>query len=373
MMRIIIALDKYKGSLSALAACQAVERGLHRAAVAAKMELCPIADGGEGTTEALVGALSAGWREITVQDALGRPRLARYGLSEDGLAVMEMSAASGLAIVADQPLQPDRASTYGTGQMLADALSQGAGRVIMGIGGSATNDGGMGLALALGFEFLDPYDRPVVDLPAQWSEVARIRPSRPLGSQVQVACDVDNLLLGPKGASAVYGPQKGVTDVPAFERRLYELADMVSRDLGCDYRNYPGAGAAGGLGFGLMSFAGAELVSGFDLVAQVLDLEHRIQDADLVITGEGRLDAQTLHGKGPAGVAAMARRHGVPVIAIAGLVQDAELMPSLFNEVIEVKPESMPVAEAMLRGAELIEEKVVQQAALIMAVLRSST
>lgn len=345
-MKVLIAMDKYKGSLTAVQAGEAVQRGLARGWPEAQSEVCPIADGGEGTTEALVAALAADWVVVPVTDAIGRPIEARYGLTRDGVAIMEMSAASGLAQVSDQPLQPDVASTYGTGMMMRDAMQRGARKIIIGIGGSATNDGGRGMAEALGYRF---------------RELGIIRPPMP-ECEVLVACDVDNPLLGEKGATRVYGAQKGVKDFEAFEQRLKELADSVAIDLGVDYRNVPGAGAAGGLGFGLMSFCDARLMSGFDLVAEVTQLEARIQSAHLVITGEGRVDAQTLHGKGPAGVAQMARKHGKPVIAIAGAVEDSEGVRERFDLAYGVKPAEMPLAEAMQRGAELIEETVVQHA-----------
>ena len=342
-------MDKYKGSLSAVQAGEAVQRGLARAWPEAETEVCPIADGGEGTTEALVAALGAEWIEVEVQDAIGRQVTARYGLTADGTAIMEMSVASGLAMVSDQPLQPELASTFGTGEMMLDAMQHGARKIIIGIGGSATNDGGQGMAEALGYRF---------------SESSIERPVLP-ECEVLVACDVDNPLLGEKGATRVYGAQKGVRDFDKFEQKLLDLADAVMRDLGVDHRDAPGAGAAGGLGFGLMSFCNARLMSGFDLVAEVTQLEARIQAADLVITGEGRVDAQTLHGKGPAGVAQMAHKYGKRVIAVAGSVEDSNAVRQRFDLAYAVKPAEMPLSEAMVRGAELIEETVVRHAARI--------
>ena len=346
-MRVLIAMDKYKGCLSAVQAGEAVERGLQRALPGVETTLCPIADGGEGFTDTLVAALSAEWMEVPVQDAIGRPVVARYGLTKDGVAVMEMSAASGLAMVSDQPLQPQIASTFGTGQMMRDAIQRGARKIIIGIGGSATNDGGRGMAEALGFVF---------------SETDITRPA-PMPCEVLVACDVDNPLLGERGATRVYGAQKGVQDFDFFETRMRAFADLVTSALGVDHRNEPGAGAAGGLGFGLMSFCQARLISGFDLVADITQLEARMAEADLVITGEGKVDGQTLHGKGPAGVAEMARRHGKPIIAVAGMVEDSPAVRARFDLALSVKPEAMPLAEAIQRGEELIEETVAQHAA----------
>lgn len=371
-MRVLIAVDKFKGSLPALAVAEAVAAGLRAGGLDWEVDLCPIADGGEGTTEAVVGALKGQWVEVAAADALGRELNVRYGLVSGGgaawEAVMEMSSASGLALVTDAPLQPLVASSFGTGQMLKDAAARGVKRVRIGIGGSATNEGGIGLALALGFRFINKEGEAVTALPERFEEVVRIE--RPLMGmslpevEVEVACDVDNPLLGERGATRVYGRQKGVTaETEAFfEARLERLAAMVARDLGVDPRDVPGAGAAGGLGFGLMVFCGARLVGGFDLVAEVVGLRERMTKADVVITGEGRMDAQTLCGKGPVGVARMARRLGKRVVGIAGGVERGVGLESEFDLLAATKPETMPLVEAMSRGAGLIEETVVRLA-----------
>lgn len=369
-MRILVAMDKFKGSLTAAEAGAAIIRGLRAVLPSAKFDLCPIADGGEGTVAAVVAALGGSWVTVRVHDAIGREIEAEYGIvSRCGKleAVMEMSAASGLAQVSDQPLNPDSASTYGTGEMMRDALRRNVSRITIGIGGSATNDGGMGMAAALGFQFLDADGRPVARLPADFESVRSIRRSSLPMCEVLAACDVRNPLLGPTGATAVYGPQKGVRDIPRFESRLERLADMVRRDLGADCRDVPGAGAAGGLGFGLMSFCNARLLPGFDLVAEITGLHERMKAAALVITGEGRLDGQTLHGKGPAGIAAMAGSLGKPVIGIAGVIEPSQALNGQFDLLLQCKPQSMPVAEAMKSGAKLLEEKVVASADAIRA------
>jgi glycerate kinase len=369
-MRALIAVDKFKGSIPALAVAEAIAAGLRRGGVDWEVDLCPIADGGEGTTEAVVGALAGDWVEVAVVDALGRPVRARYGLvtGRNALreAVMEMSAASGLALVLDEPLNPLVASTFGTGMMMRDAAGRGVERVRIGIGGSATNDGGMGMARALGYRFLNAAGEPVEALPERFEEVARIlhpEGGLPLPA-VEVACDVDNPLLGARGATRVYGRQKGVTreQEAFFEGRLERLAEMVRRDLGVDPRDVAGAGAAGGLGFGLMAFCGARLVEGFHLVAEVVGLRERMERAEIVITGEGRLDAQTLCGKGPVGVARMARKLGKRVIGIGGGVESGVGLEAEFDLLAATKPEGMPLAEAMARGAGLIEETVVRLA-----------
>lgn len=271
---------------------------------------------------------------------------------------MEMSAASGLAIVSDLPLDPATASTYGTGLMMVDAVRCGAKRIIIGIGGSATNDGGTGMARALGFRFLDASGDELTVLPRDLDRLHHIERHEGFHAEVLVACDVTNPLLGPEGCTRVYGPQKGVADFAWFESRLERLAQVVEHDLGVGAADEPGAGAAGGLGFGLMAFCAARLTSGFDLIADLVDLRRRVMAADLIITGEGRVDAQTLHGKGPMGVARLARELGLPVIALAGLVEDREALMPHFDQLVQVKPAAMPVAEAMQRGRELLRGAV---------------
>jgi glycerate kinase len=372
-MRILLALDKFKGSLTAKQAADAVTRGLQRGGVEADIEICPIADGGEGFTEAIITALGGQWQEAPAHDAQGRPVMARYGLihHDDHLeAIMEMSAASGLALVNDLPLNPATASTAGTGEMMLHAMQNGAQRILIGIGGSATNDGGTGMASVLGCQFLGDDEQPLGRLPADLDKVRRIAKERMLNCEVVVACDVCNPLLGETGCTRVYGPQKGVKDVAYFEGRMTRLADMVTRDLGCDHRNNPGAGAAGGLGFGLMSFCGAQLKCGFDLVADVTGLLERVKRADLVITGEGKLDAQTLHGKGPMGVAEMAREAGKPVIGVGGIIDDSEGLRSRFQALWQVKPEAMAIPEAVARAAELLEETVAKHSGEIVPLVR---
>lgn len=364
-MRILLALDKFKGSLTTKQASDAVTRGLRRGGwPEVEIEVCPIADGGEGFTEAVLTALGGEWIETPAHDACGRMIQARYGLiQKEGKteAIMEMSVTSGLAMVSDQPLDPFRASTLGTGEMMRHAIEHGAERIMIGIGGSATNDGGSGMASVMGYDFLDAAGQRVGSVPADLERVERVARNGTFPCEVVVACDVTNPLLGEHGATTVYGPQKGVKDVAFFESRLTRLADMVQRDLGCDHRHEPGAGAAGGLGFGLMSFCGARLQSGFDLVADITGLQQRIQQADMVITGEGKLDAQTLHGKGPMGVAAMAREAGKPVIGVGGIIDRSEALSSRFDGLLQIKPDGMSIPEAIARAAELLEETVAQQ------------
>lgn len=366
-MRILVAVDKFKGSLSADEVGKAISSGLSKCCPDWEIVLCPIADGGEGTAEVLVNTLQGRWETIEVLDAQGRPKTCRYGWIEIGdapAAVMEMSTASGLAVVSDLPLDPRCASTFGTGQMIDAAIRRSAHRIMVGIGGSATNDGGIGMAAALGFRFIDSDGQIVSALPSEFERVTKILPPDPIATPswpiIEVMCDVDNPLLGPFGATRIYGPQKGVreSDMEFFESRLAHLANLVGRDLGHDPRDRPGAGAAGGLGYGLMAFLNATLVNGFERVASVMDLETQIAGADLIITGEGRLDLQTLHGKGPVGVARLARKHGKPVVGLAGSIVPSEELNAEFDLLLSSKPSQMPLDEAMRKGASLIEETV---------------
>lgn len=358
-------MDKFKGSLTAAAAGEAVRRGLERVFPGDELDVCPIADGGEGTADAVIAALGGRRVDLLAHDAHGREIRTHYGLIDrEGHreAVMEMSATAGLVQVSDLPLNPATASTHGTGEMIRDAVFRKVSRLIIGIGGSATNDGGMGMAVALGHQFLDAQGRPVTHLPREFERVRSIVRHPVPACEVLVACDVRNPLLGEQGATRVYGPQKGVRDVAFFESRLRKLADMVTRDLGIDCRDVPGAGAAGGLGFGLMSFCGAKLISGFDLVASMIGLAGRIAKADIVITGEGRMDGQTLNGKGPAGVAEMAHRAGRKVVALAGVLERSPELMRSFDLLLQSKPTLMNVGDAMKAGATLLEEKVVESA-----------
>ena len=323
---ILIAPDSFKGTLSAEAAAAAIAAGIRRAIPRARFRLIPMADGGEGTVEAVIAATRGKWQRCRVRDPLGRRITTRYGLAGGRAprAVIEMAAASGLPLLQPAERNPLLTSTEGTGDLLRDALNRGARHIWMGIGGSATNDGGTGMARALGVRFLDRRGR---DLPCgggALAELARLDLTgldpRVRQVAIEVACDVTNPLCGPAGASAIYGPQKGAT--PAMVRRLdaglKQLAAVVRQQLGADVAAAPGAGAAGGLGFGLMAFCGAQLRRGVEMVADAVNLEAHCRGCDLVITGEGRMDAQTVNGKTPMGVAQAARRAGVPVVAICG-------------------------------------------------------
>lgn len=346
-MKILVASDKWKGSLSAPAACAAMRCGLKVLWPEAEILERPIADGGEGTAEALAAACAGRWMTATVTGPLGDPVLAGYALLPDGTAVIEMAAAAGL-VLTNGRLDPWQATTRGVGELMLDAVARGARRLIIGLGGSATNDAGAGLAAALGWEF--------EALPIASHVVAP--PAAPWTVETLAACDVTNPLLGPRGCTRVFGPQKGVreADFPAFEQALSSLASFFPTEIAVT----PGAGAAGGLGFGLMAFCGARLVSGFGIVSELLKLEESVAAADLIVTGEGSLDDQTLNGKGPHGVAELARRHGRPVVAVGGRVTEAA--QAGFTCTVAVTPPDMPLDEAMRRAPELIEAAIIRAA-----------
>lgn len=368
-VRILIAPDKFKGSLSAPAAAEAMARGLRAVWLDAQIDLAPIADGGEGFAESLAVALGAEWVSVNGQDAIARPILARYAwLPGESLAILEMSEASGLHRIAQQERDPLRADTFGTGALIAHAVARGARRILVGLGGSATTDGGVGMARALGYRFVDRDGRELSAVPGALASLARIE--RPPGfrmPEIFAACDVQNPLLGERGAAHVYSPQKGAdaATVALLESALSRLADVCVASLGCDHRNVPGSGAAGGLGFGLLTFCDAKIRPGFDMIAETLHLEERIASADLVITGEGRIDDQTLDGKGPAGVALLARKAGRRVIAFGGSVTAAAEGAGLFDAVIPISDRPITIADAMREAAPLLERACLRAAKLI--------
>jgi len=365
-VRVLIAPQEFKGSLSAAEAAQAMAEGLRRALPGVELDLAPMADGGPGTVEALVAAGGGRLLTATVADPLGRPVEAAWGLLEEGrTAVIEMAAASGLVLLRSQERDARCASTYGTGQLIAAALEAGCRRLIIGLGGSATNDGGAGMAQALGARLSDEEGRDLPPGGAALARLARIDASgldgRLRNCQVMGATDVTNPLCGPHGASAIYGPQKGASpaDVEELDAALAHYAAVIERDLGKRVAEVPGAGAAGGIGAGLIAFLDAELRPGAQLVAEVVGLEKRIAAADLVVTGEGRLDAQTVYGKTVATVARLARGQGRPVVALAGRVDDArEACSTLGLEAaLAIVPSAiggLPEAEVMARASELL-------------------
>ncbi|QIB50333.1 glycerate kinase [Pseudomonas sp. OIL-1] len=327
-MKLVIAPDSFKESLSADDVASAIARGWQTVYPDADIRLCPMADGGEGTVDAVLAASGGERRELRVCGPLGQPVQAHWGWLEDGQAVIEMAAANGLHWI--EPAQRDARITtsYGTGELILAALDAGARRIILGIGGSATNDGGAGLLQALGVRLLDAAGEPLATGGAALINLQRIEldglDPRLTSVEMLVAADVDNPLCGPRGASHVFGPQKGATpeQVEQLDRALGHFADVMAATLGEDHRDVPGVGAAGGLGFAARSVLSASFRPGIELVAELSGLAAAMQGADLVITGEGRLDGQSLHGKTPVGVARVAQAAGVPVIALVGSLGD---------------------------------------------------
>jgi glycerate 2-kinase len=326
-MRVVIAPDKFKGSLTALEAAAAMARGVARAAPQASIDQVPVADGGEGTAQALVAATGGSFREAQVTGPLGEPIIACFGLLGDGrTAVLEMAAASGLVLVPPAKRNPLVTTTRGTGELLLAAIAAGATRVVIGIGGSATNDGGAGFGQAIGFRLLDDHDRDLDAGGGDLGRLARIERSARLGAldgvEIAVACDVTNTLCGPHGASAVYGPQKGAAPemVERLDQNLAHFAGIVERDLAVAIKDLPGSGAAGGLGGGLVAFAGGKLEPGVELIINAVKLAQRLENTDLCLTGEGTIDAQSAFGKTAVGVARLARSLHCPTLALAGSI-----------------------------------------------------
>jgi glycerate kinase len=360
-MHILIAPDKFKGSLSASEVADNIAAGLREGMPNATIEIVPVADGGEGTADVICQACAGEWVQCDSHDALGRAITARYvWLRDQGAAVLEMSEAAGLGRIAAPERDPFRANTYGVGEMLLHAAMRGAREITVGLGGSATNDGGFGMARALGFRFLNSesveLDGPVSDL----LDLKRILGPSALSLPVLIAAaDVKNPLLGARGATRTFGPQKGVApdQLDLLEGALSRLADVVARDLDCDFREAQGAGAAGGLGFGLMSFCGASVRPGFELVADVVGLRAAMERSDVVITGEGRLDAQTLEGKVPAGVARLAHELGKRVFAIVGATSESAAVCSLFECLYVLAREPITTQQAMMRASVLLQER----------------
>ena len=376
-MRVVIAPQEFKGSLTAVQATQAIADGLRRALPDAELVLVPMADGGPGTVEAVVTAKGGRWLKTAVRGPLGSPVEATWGIIDGDTAVIEMATASGLVLVPEGQRDPRVASTYGTGQIIAAALAAGCHRVIVGMGGSATNDGGAGVAQALGARLLDDAGQDLPPGGAALARLARIDVSgldrRLRQARLLAATDVFNPLCGPQGASAVYGPQKGATPelVRELDAALAHYAAIIERDLRVRVLEVAGAGAAGGLGAGLVAFLGAEIVPGAKLVAEAVGLEQRMSGADLVIAGEGRLDAQTGFGKAPWEVARLAREARAPVIAIAGAVREdcgPELLDA-FDAVATILPPGVPPQEAMARAGELLDA-VAEQVGRLLALGR---
>lgn len=361
-MKFLIAMDSFKGSCSSLEAGTAVETGIRRVFPYAQCTVLPIADGGEGTGAALVSALGGTLRWVCVQDALGRDIQAPFVLLPDGTGVIELASASGLTRISEAERNPLTTSTYGTGQLIRAALDEGVRKFLVGLGGSATNDGGAGLLTALGMRFFDKYHNQI---PQGGFALAQLHSMDPSGldprlqeSQMVIACDVDNPLLGPRGASAIFGPQKGATpeQVLQLDAALANYHGILRQITGKEYNKIPGSGAAGGTTVALLAFTSATLSPGIELVLKTLHFDEQLLDIDWVITGEGRIDEQTLHGKVIMGVATYTKKAKKPLLALAGSIgpRTQELYDLGVTAMFPIAPGPISLQESMLRGPELL-------------------
>ncbi len=373
-MRIVVAPDSYKGSVSAIGVANAMEKGILTVFSDAEVLKVPIADGGEGTVEALVAVTGGKMMYEDVTGPLGERVKAYWGVLGDGeTAVIEMAAASGLPLVPIEKRDPRITTTYGTGELIKSVLEKGIRKIIIGIGGSATNDGGTGMVQALGAKFLDASGH---ELPFGGSALAKLAQidltgfdKRIYETEIMVACDVDNPLCGPRGASAVYGPQKGATPdmVAELDAALDVYAKVAAKATGKDMANCPGAGAAGGLGAGLLFFTNAQLRPGVDIVLEAAGFAAMVETADLVITGEGRTDFQTAYGKAPVGVAKLAKKWNVPVVCLAGGLGSGadDVLQQGIDGLMSVVPQPMTLEECMKTGETLVEEATARMCRLI--------
>ena len=362
-MKVVIAPQTFKGSISALEVARAASRGVRRVVEDAETALVPVADGGDGTLETLVEATEGEIRSSQVTGPLGEQVLAQWGALGDGItAVVEMARTSGLALIPLERRDPLSSTTYGLGEVIMEALDAGFRRFIVGIGGSATNDGGGGMAQALGVRLLDEGANELTGGGASLSRLATIDMSglddRARESHFSVACDVNNPLTGPEGASAVYGPQKGATPdvVQRLDAALARLAEVVSRDIGVEIDDVPGAGAAGGLGGGMIAFLNGRLRTGVDIVLDAVGLDAHLEGADLVITGEGCLDYQTVYNKAPIGVAQRAQARGIPVVAISGSLGEryGEVHQHGIDAALAITCAPMTLEESSERASDLV-------------------
>ena len=373
-MRIVVAPDSFKGSLSAMDVAIAMELGIKMVFTKAQVSKVPIADGGEGTVEALVAVTGGRIIEQEVMGPLGDVVKASWGLLGDGkTAVIEMAAASGITLIPSDKRDPRLATTYGTGQLISAALDNGIEKIIIGIGGSATNDGGTGMAQALGAKFLDGQQQ---ELPLGGAALAQLATidltqldERLAKVTLLVACDVDNPLCGARGASAVYGPQKGATKqmVAELDQALQHYATIATATTGKAVADRSGAGAAGGLGAGLLFFTQAQLRSGIEIVLEACDFAAIVKGADLVITGEGSTDFQTAHGKAPVGVAQQAKRYQVPVVCLSGGLGTGcdDVLQQGIDGLMSVVPGPMSLATCMEQAAELVQAATARMCRLI--------
>ena len=368
-MKIVVAPDSFKGSLTAIEVSDAIEKGIREVFPEAEIIKIPMADGGDGTVQCLVNATGGKILEEKVIGPLGNEVWAFYGILGDRkTAIVEMAAASGLTLVPENKRDPLITTTYGTGQLIKAALNQGCRKMIIGIGGSATNDGGAGMVQALGVKLLDQEGKEVGFGGGELKKIVKIDIScmdkRLSDIKVLAASDVNNPLCGPQGASRIYGPQKGATPeiIEELDESLAYFAELIKRDLHKDIKDIPGAGAAGGLGASLIAFLNAELRPGIEIMIEAVKLEQAIKDADLVITGEGKIDSQTIYGKAPIGVAKIAKKYNVPVVAVAAIIEeDSRIFQSYgIDTLIKVSEPPMRLSEIKTKKIWLIKKSIKQ-------------
>ena len=370
-MKILLAPDKFKGSLTASEVCAAMTEGILLARPDASVVAVPMADGGEGTAGVLTQATEGNWHTILVQDPLGRPVQAGYGISGDGTTgFIEMAQASGLRLLKPSEYNPFQVNTFGTGELIRHAISQGVGRIVLGIGGSATNDAGTGMAAALGWRFLDKSGQEVRPCGGNLTAIETIiAPNTVWNGTVDVACDVTNPLVGPQGATYVYGPQKGAkpTDLPILDAGMQHWAQVVQEQFGIDLSVMPGAGAAGGLGAGAVLFLRGQLTEGIHLVMQHTQLAEKMVGTDLILTGEGRIDKQTLQGKLIAGITYLARKERIPVVALCGSLELAphEILELGLTSAFSIVPGPASLDDALTNAAEYLKQGTFQVLRLV--------
>lgn len=374
-MKIVIAPDSFKSSLSSTEVIENIAKGIKKADPSIQISTVPLADGGEGTVKALVNALSGTIFKSRVRGPLGEDVTGFYGILADGeTAVLEIASASGIELYRNSTPDPFNASTYGTGQLINEILRKQCKRLIIGLGGSATNDGGSGIAQALGARLLDssnkeipPGGKALLDL--EKIDISELNPALQ-DVEVLAACDVTNCLFGSDGASAIYGPQKGATPqmIEVLDKALQNYSSVIKKDLNLDVSSVPGAGAAGGAGAGLIAFCNASIKPGIDIICDLVDFEHQIQDADLIITGEGRIDSQTCKGKAVHGIARRAQKHNIPLIALGGSIDTAPI--EKFHEIgitaiFNINPTVTSLPDALVNAPGNIEFTVSQLISLI--------
>ncbi len=366
-VKILIAPDKFKGSLTAGEAAAAIRAGFSLAVPHAEFDVCPLADGGEGTAELCLNELGGQWIDAACLDAIGRPVTASYAwVPSRRMAVVDLSAASGLWRIAPADRDPLRSNTFGTGQLIIDAIERGAETVAVGLGGSASNDAGAGIAAALGWQFLSADGLTVSPSPVNFPAITRfIPPSRPPGAAIIGLADIRSPLLGPRGSSLCYAAQKGASpaDAEFLESSLRMLSGRCAEVFSENFSETPGAGAAGGTGFGLMTFLHAQVLPGFDWLARLARLDERVASADLVVTGEGSIDSQTLDGKAPGGVALLARTHGKRIIALCGIAEEAAARA--FDGCFPLAGGRIPPADAIRNADSLLRAEAQRAAGIV--------